>query len=127
MGVCVSRRAAFRQVAVAGLTSTSTGQRTVAAGPGQLRSGKGLKRTSKVGSYKPNRLGLYDMHGNAWQWCADEVKTADGSSLRVARGGGWFNDANYSRAAHGGALLPWNRDYDRGLRLARILVGKESK
>ena len=60
---------------------------------------KGLKRTCKVGSYQPNRLGLYDMHGNVWEWCDDVQKAADGTSLRVARGGGWLNVPGHCRAA----------------------------
>ena len=55
--------------------------------------GKGLKRTCKVGSYKPNRLGLYDMHGNVWEWCEDEQKLDNGASRRVIRGGSWLYDA----------------------------------
>jgi formylglycine-generating enzyme required for sulfatase activity len=57
--------------------------------PGQanFKHAGGLGRTCKVGSYKPNRLGLYDMHGNLWDWCQDEVKGKDGKSRRVIRGG----------------------------------------
>ncbi len=51
--------------------------------------GKGLKRTCKVGSYKPNKLGLYDMHGNVWEWCDDYREGLRRASRRVHRGGSW--------------------------------------
>ncbi len=57
---------------------------------GDLPAGNGpkgpyLSRTTKVGSYQPNKLGLYDMHGNLWQWCSD-LYDAPGVG-RVVRGG----------------------------------------
>ena len=82
--------------------------------------GKGLKRTCKVGSYEPNLLGLYDMHGNASEWCDDAEKTADGASHRVGRGGDWFNDAGNCRAALRGTNPPSVRPSNLGLRLARV-------
>ena len=53
----------------------------------------GLKRTRKVGSYPPNRLGLHDMHGNVWEWCADPIDDPKRGSIRVDRGGGFFDTA----------------------------------
>ena len=62
-----------------------------------LEHGNGLKRTCEVGSYPANRLGLYDMHGNVWEWCSDkeppDPKDPQGASLRVTRGGGWHDHA----------------------------------
>src|SRR5262249_48076009 len=91
-----------------------------------------LWRTTKVGSYAPNKLGLYDMHGNVFEWCADQWNPNDprGSdqlsmseplgSARVFRGGGWYCHGPGCRAAHRYAHPPTSRDNDIGLRLARV-------
>jgi formylglycine-generating enzyme required for sulfatase activity len=91
--------------------------------------GKGLKRTCKVGSYQPNKLGLYDMHGNVWEWCEDlfDPKDPKAASHRVIRGGGWDYDSRDCRAAHRLAHAPSHPYFNIGLRLARVPVGKESK
>jgi formylglycine-generating enzyme required for sulfatase activity/DNA-directed RNA polymerase subunit RPC12/RpoP len=88
---------------------------------------KALERTCKVGSYRPNRLGLYDMHGNVWEWCVDEVKDDKRASRRVFRGGGWHDAAGGCRAVNRGTFPPSHRDSDVGLRLARVPVGKDGK
>jgi formylglycine-generating enzyme required for sulfatase activity len=57
---------------------------------GKAAKGPYLGCTTKVGSYPPNKLGLYDMHGNVWQWCEDLYDPTDPKALaRVLRGGGW--------------------------------------
>ena len=57
---------------------------------GKGEKGPYLGRTTKVGSYPPNKLGLYDMHGNVWQWCEDLYDPTGPLALaRVLRGGSW--------------------------------------
>jgi formylglycine-generating enzyme required for sulfatase activity len=51
----------------------------------------GFPWTSPVGSFPPNKLGLYDMGGNVWQWCMD-AWNAD-SKAKVLRGASWYNGA----------------------------------
>jgi formylglycine-generating enzyme required for sulfatase activity len=75
--------------------------------------GKDLKCTSKVGSYPPNAFGLYDMHGNVWEWCSDfydseyykVTPTVDpqgpqvNKGDKVMRGGAWNERPNKCRSA----------------------------
>ncbi len=90
--------------------------------PEQANVNGGLNRTCKVGSYEPNMLGLYDMHGNAWEFCADTYKAGD-VSLRVARGGGWRIDPEGWQATRRSSDPPSRRADDLGLRLARVRSG----
>jgi formylglycine-generating enzyme required for sulfatase activity len=89
------------------------------AGQANFKSGKGMKRTGTVGSYRPNRLGLFDMHGNVSEWCEDEERDPKGASLRVARGGAFDDDPWNCRAAHHSSAPPSTLDGCVGLRLVR--------
>lgn len=83
--------------------------------------GMGLKRPCRVGMYKPNRLGLFDLHGNVGEWCDDEM-IVEGVSRRTYRGGGWFLDQENCQAAYRFSLVPSFRNFNLGLRLARVPV-----
>ena len=74
-----------------------------------IKASDGYAFTAPVGQFKPNAFGLYDMHGNAWQWCADwfgvdyyrkspvdDPKGPDGGNARVARGGSWLDCASFA-------------------------------
>ncbi len=73
--------------------------------------GSYLERTTVVGSYPPNAWGLYDMHGNVFEWCEDMYDAS--GSYRVNRGGSCGLDAAYCTAGFRGRAGP-------GLRLGRI-------
>jgi formylglycine-generating enzyme required for sulfatase activity len=84
-----------------------------------------------------NAFGLYDMHGNVWEWCEDvwhesyEKAPDDGSSWlsdgnssrRVLRGGSWYNFSRNCRSANRFNYTPSNRDNSYGF---RVVVGSRT-
>jgi formylglycine-generating enzyme required for sulfatase activity len=95
-----------------------------------------LPRTCKVGSYRPNPLGLYDMHGNVWEWCDDRVIDTQnllhlerGVSQRIERGGCWHDGppSPFRRTAARISFPPSYRNNDHGLRVARVPAGQVSR
>jgi formylglycine-generating enzyme required for sulfatase activity len=91
-------------------------------------------KTAEVGSFQPNRFGLFDMHGNVWEWVEDCYTDNDSSAptdgravadapscLRVLRGGSWFNGPRILRSAYRFGNLPGDRGSDFGFRVARTL------
>jgi len=92
------------------------------------------EQTVEVGRFAPNDWGLYDVHGNVWEWCEDNwhadyrgapehgsVWSGGDVSLRVLRGGSWGNYGHNVRSASRLWLLPVVRGYDIGFRLSRTL------
>jgi len=101
---------------------------------GEIEPGVSLGRTTIVGSYPPNSFGLYDMHGNVWEWCYDVYDATAYSSRRgvridpqlncrgdsrVLRGGAWSYCAADARSARRLALKPHHRYPFAGFRVAR--------
>lgn len=78
-------------------------------------------RLHQVGRKQPNRFGLYDMLGNAWEWCWDVYDPEVYGPYRIFRGGGWADEARSCGATCRRRSHPTFRIDDLGFRLARSI------
>jgi formylglycine-generating enzyme required for sulfatase activity len=104
---------------------------------GGADKGQNLGRPCEVGSYKPNKFGLYDMHGNVCEWCSDwydkdyygrspekDPSGPAGGVLRMRRSGSFLSHAPRCRSADRQPAPPADPAGDAGFRVVLVLTGR---
>ncbi|MCL2801145.1 MAG: formylglycine-generating enzyme family protein [Treponema sp.] len=98
--------------------------------PSRANYNRNRRMTTEVGSFHSNHWGLFDMHGNVFEWCWDwsgdynfaEMEDPTGAidgTYRVLRGGGWFSEALFVRSAARSRVSPSVNSNDIGFRIVR--------
>jgi eukaryotic-like serine/threonine-protein kinase len=106
--------------------------------------GEFREKTTPVGIFPANAFGLYDMHGNLWEWCLDEwvdnynnapvdgsargdINSRDSGKQRLLRGGSWFNGAWICRSANRSYRAASDRSNIYGLRVVAVASSTPSR
>jgi formylglycine-generating enzyme required for sulfatase activity len=105
---------------------------------GGAEKGPFLERTSEVGSYPPNVWGLYDLHGNVWEWCLDwydegyyahgpvhDPSGPEAGVKKVLRGGAWCRAGRACRSAYRAGVVPEAKCIDVGFRVVCVKLSRD--
>jgi formylglycine-generating enzyme required for sulfatase activity len=119
-------------------TEYHTGDGSVSLNEAGWYAGNSGYKTRPVGEKQPNRHGLYDMHGNVNEWCADAwdwqayrhrlasvenpIVKGEDNAFRVIRGGSWRDSASDCRAAFRDRWPPGYRNWNQGFRVGLFPV-----
>jgi formylglycine-generating enzyme required for sulfatase activity len=99
---------------------------------GTATKGKRNIVATSAGTYKANAWGIFDMHGNVWEWCSDaagdypdgesvDPKGAESGTNHIYRGGSWQNRAGSCRSAYRGIFVVADKEFIRlGMRLCLV-------
>ena len=117
-------------------TDWDYGGQTISGSYGSGPKGVYREQTTPVGLFPPNAFGLYDMHGNVWEWCADHYHdsyegaptdntpwlSSDERTNRLLRGSAWSLPPQYCRSTYRIDRSPVNRNLTIGFRVVGLLA-----